>query len=158
MHKAIDVAKWFLARNSRDNDANGDNELITNLKLQKLLYYAQGVYLAMKGEPLFSDPIEAWTHGPVVPDVYRAFSMIDDGMEKRSRGAAGIEFDEPFDFSQFDDETNAILEEVFSHFGQYSAWKLREMTHAERPWRKTDLGAVIQQGEIRSYFLEEIVE
>ena len=43
---------------------------ISNLKLLKLLYYAQGTFLALYGRPLFNESIEAWLHGPVVPDVY----------------------------------------------------------------------------------------
>ena len=46
---------------------------ISNLKLQKLLYYAQAWHLALYGEPLFRDRIEAWVHGPVVPPVFGAF-------------------------------------------------------------------------------------
>jgi uncharacterized phage-associated protein len=51
--KAIDVAKYFL------NWANNKGDLITNLKMQKLLYYAQAWYLVNFKKPLFSDPIEA---------------------------------------------------------------------------------------------------
>ena len=43
---------------------------ITNLKLQKLIYYAQAWFLALHDEALFDDPIEAWVHGPVVPEVF----------------------------------------------------------------------------------------
>ena len=66
MHTALDVAKWFLTYNKIMMDSDGA-EYISNLKLQKLLYYAQGTFLAVTGFPLFDDAIEAWTHGPVVP-------------------------------------------------------------------------------------------
>src|SRR5437016_8859052 len=46
---------------------------ISNLKLQKLLYYAQAWYLALHNEPLFPESIEAWVHGPAVPPVYGKF-------------------------------------------------------------------------------------
>src|ERR1700740_211534 len=66
---ALDVARYFLA--IVDEDA-GDN--MTHLKLQKLLYYAQGFYLAMHaGGSFFAEPIEAWDHVPVVPQIYQAF-------------------------------------------------------------------------------------
>lgn len=51
-------------------------EPLTNLKLQKLLYYAKGWYLALYDKPLFNDKIEAWVHGPVVPSIYHAFKQI----------------------------------------------------------------------------------
>src|SRR4051794_29818552 len=62
---ADQVADYFLAH---VDEESGDN--ITHLKLQKLLYYAQGFHLAIQGEPLFAEPIEAWEHGPVVCRVY----------------------------------------------------------------------------------------
>lgn len=55
---ALDVAKWFLVRNVEE-EANGADG-ISNLKLQKLLYYAQGCTLALTNEPLFDESIVAW--------------------------------------------------------------------------------------------------
>ena len=68
MHTAFSVAKYFLFLS--DEEA-GDT--ISNLKLQKLLYYAQGFHLALNDSPLFAESIEAWTHGPVVPVVYQLY-------------------------------------------------------------------------------------
>lgn len=47
-----------------------DADAISNLKLQKLLYYAQGCYLGLEGHPLFDENIIDWTHGPVAEEVY----------------------------------------------------------------------------------------
>lgn len=51
---------------------------LTNLKLQKLLYYAQAWHLVFRQEPLFTDRIEAWRHGPVVPSVFRQYRHFED--------------------------------------------------------------------------------
>ena len=56
MLSAQDIADYLLAFVNRD-----EGELLSNLKLQKLLYYAQGFYLALYDKPLFEDRIEAWT-------------------------------------------------------------------------------------------------
>lgn len=65
MCRAYDVAKYILYIAYR----NGD--VITNLKMQKLLYYAQAWYMVNnKSELLFEDEIQAWRFGPVVPAVY----------------------------------------------------------------------------------------
>ena len=125
------------------------SDLISNLKLQKLLYYAQGVYLAITGEKLFSDDILAWKHGPVVEAVYYTY---------KSNGSNGIDYDENFDFSKFDKKTENILEAVYDNFAQYSAWKLREMTHQETPWQNTPQSEVIDPNLIRDYFEENYVE
>lgn len=145
MHTATGVAKWFLARN-RIAAADEGAEFISNLKLQKLLYYAQGCSLAVTGDPLFGDAIVAWQHGPVVECVYHKY---------KSNGSNGIIFEDDFDFSQFTAEENELLEEVYDTFGQYSAWKLRNMTHNETPWLTTQQNAVIPIGVIKDYFRQE---
>ena len=70
MISAFNVADYFLVQ--QDEDAG---DLISNMKLQKLLYYAQGYFLAIANEPLFHERIYAWTHGPVVPKVYHKYKI-----------------------------------------------------------------------------------
>ena len=65
MATVFDVARYILSR--QDQNA-GDT--ISNMKLQKLVYYAQGFALAITGKPLFQEDIEAWEHGPVAPALY----------------------------------------------------------------------------------------
>lgn len=144
-HTASQIAKWFLAHNRMVSYDEGA-EYISNLKLQKLLYYAQGCSLALYGEPLFDDPIVAWQHGPVVESVYH---------EYKSNGANGIPFEDDFDFTRFTQRENELLDEVYDTFGQYSAWKLRNMTHNETPWRVTELNDEIDQGIICEFFKQE---
>lgn len=144
-HNALQVAKWFLAHN-RIVAAAEDAEFISNMKLQKLLYYAQGCFLAATDNPIFSEPIVAWQHGPVVECVYHAY---------KSNGSNGICFDDDFDFSKFTEAENQLLKEVYDTFGQYSAWKLRNMTHNETPWKSTRQNAVISTALIKEYFKQE---
>ncbi|MBC6455939.1 MAG: DUF4065 domain-containing protein [Hormoscilla sp. SP5CHS1] len=68
MLNCYDVANYFLAQ---QDESAGD--LISNLKLQKLVYYAQGFHLAIYVRPLFTEAIAAWTHGPVVPELYEYY-------------------------------------------------------------------------------------
>lgn len=140
------IADWFIARN-RILRVEQDGEMLTNLKLQKLLYYAQGVFLAIYDQPLFSNELEAWQHGPVVRDIYNKFSKF---------GSNGINdnVDMPQSLST---ESVAVLEDIFEVFGQYSAWKLRNMTHDEKPWQETKQNEVISLNIIKDYFLEEYV-
>ncbi len=148
IYNADKIAHWFLVRNKSDYDSGITDELISNLKLQKLLYYAQGCVLAIKGEPLFGDDIYAWEHGPVIPAIYH---------EYKSFGKSGIDFDEHYDISVIDKETNEILEQVYTEFGQYSAWKLRNMTHEEMPWRSTEKNEIISNDVIKKYFMENYI-
>ena len=71
MLSAQDVADFFILPALED-----DGELITNLKLQKLLYYAQGYSLAILDRPIFPEKIEHWTHGPVVHEIYHKYKNL----------------------------------------------------------------------------------
>jgi uncharacterized phage-associated protein len=100
-----------------------ESDFISNLKLQKLLYYVQGWYLGLKGIPLFPEEIQAWVHGPVVPSVfqeYRSFgwTLIEKPLER-------IELPMP--------QANHIRS-VLHAYGKYGADDLRRFTHVESPW------------------------
>jgi len=129
---AHEVARYFV---SLVDEEAGDS--ITNLKLQKLLYYAQGVNLALNDVCLFPEPIEAWIHGPVVPKVYRAY---------KQHGGQAIPV-ERVNLEVYPKDTRELLDEVNEVFGQFSAAKLRAMTHNEPPWKDTPQGAVISQNQ-----------
>ena len=117
---AFDVANYFLAL---ADDESG--EFISNLKLQKLVYYAQGFHLAMYEKPLYNDIIEAWEHGPVIPILYHHY---------KEHGADPIPFPSEIDFSKYSKNVKDLLDEVYGTYGQFSAWKLRNMTHSESPY------------------------
>ncbi len=142
MMPAHDVAKYFVFL--VDEDA-GDS--ITNLKLQKLLYYAQGANLALYDEPLFPERIEAWTHGPVVPDVYHRY-------KQHSGEPIPVE---PIDLSAYNAQVQEVLDEVNSVFGQFSALKLRAMTHNEPPWTQTPQGEIISLDLMKEFFKTMVI-
>jgi uncharacterized phage-associated protein len=141
-YTARDVAEYYLT--SSTDKESGD--LISNLKLQKLVYYAQGIHLATTGKPLFNDEIVAWVHGPVVKSLYHQYKENGDGP---------IEPTSNYDIPEFDKDTKQLLDEVYRVLGQYSAWKLREMTHNEIPWMrafKKGAGSVITHSDMTEYF------
>jgi uncharacterized phage-associated protein len=141
------IADYFRSRTDADV-----GEVISNLKLQKLCYYAGGVMAALRKDdckPLFSDPIEAWQHGPVVPSQYHRFK------EYGSNGLPPPAND--LDFDEIDDADKAVLDDVFNYYGQYSAWKLRNMTHDEAPWVNAFARADkrMSNAELREFFTGE---
>ncbi len=149
VYDANQVADFFLARS---NPEYGD--LISNLKLQKLCYYAAGIMSAVRNNdtrPLFADAIEAWQHGPVVPSQYHRFAAFK---------AENIPPLEGFDFDQFEARDQSILDDVYNFYGQYSAWKLRNMTHEEQPWIEAydRLNKTITAAELRNYFSQEVTD
>lgn len=116
----IEIARWFVNRVDRES-----GDIISHLKLQKLVYYAQAWYLANFGEPLFDEEIEAWTHGPVVQSVWNEYKQY--GWDAIPSG------EEPI----LDSKIKDILELIFRKYGDMGAKALENMTHREDPWRKT---------------------
>jgi uncharacterized phage-associated protein len=142
MLSCYDVAQYFLAK--ADEDAG---DLMSNLKLQKLVYYAQGFAFALLDTPLFPQCIEAWIHGPVVPALYH---------EYKNYGTDAIPSPRELDFSKYDQETRHLLDEVYAVYGQFAAWKLRNMTHQEPPWCMTPAGQEITHDALRAYFKTQV--
>lgn len=126
-------------------------EQMTNMKLQKLLYYEQAYHLARFGTPLFDDDIEAWQYGPVVPSVYDAFS---------ASGRKPLEPDYDLGIEGMSDEEANVFFNVYDIFSQYSAYGLMGMTHNEEPWlnarRPLGRGNVIPKDVIMDYFVKRI--
>jgi len=136
---ALDVANYFIQVSSQDDEPD-----LTNLKLQKLLYFAQGKYLAEFDKPLFEDNIEAWNYGPVVGAVYHQFKHCG-----------------PFPITAFDtnsvvnlaDDKEQFLNQIWKKYAKYSAEYLVDITHKKNgPWQKHyqhGQNNVIPQNELR---------
>jgi uncharacterized phage-associated protein len=60
------------------DEGDRNQAAISNLVIQKLLYFAHAIYLVETGQPLVSGYFEAWTHGPVHPGAYKAFKIAGD--------------------------------------------------------------------------------
>ena len=152
-YTAEQIAEWFLAYNDYQMEANYADP-ISNMKLNKLLYYAQGCYLAITGNPLFNDRIEGWTHGPVIPAIYHKY---------KEYGANGIKYDRKYYDNTISREDEKILFDVYDRFAQYSAYGLRNMTHQEKPWiEATENGSVMGRAlnidTMKDYFTKEYIE
>lgn len=140
---ARNVADFIIAFSHEHGDP------VSNLKLQKLLYYAQAWYLALFDKALFDERIEAWIHGPVVPSVYAQF---------RQWAWQPIECDAQS--PEFDQAVKAHLNEVMDVYGQMSAYSLERLTHEEEPWKNARNGlapdeashAVISPDDMKRYY------
>jgi uncharacterized phage-associated protein len=134
------ISSYFLSLSAPES-----GEGMSHLKLQKLCYYAQGFYLAQYDKPLFSEVIEAWQHGPVVPDLYQEYKTM------------GYNFIPPpkINIDIYPSDIVEFLDEVYEVYGQFSAWKLRDMTHMESPWIEAfnnQNNNVITHDSMKNYF------
>ncbi len=122
--------------------AKKNGQTIDPMKLQKLVYYAHGWYLALAGAPLLDRSIEAWKYGPVIPLLYRTFQ--DYGADPITEPARYSDIQgtkmvvRPFTLPDGDssaDYARRIIKRVLEVYGGYSAVQLSMMTHApETPW------------------------
>lgn len=120
-------------------DNCGAAEYITPLKLQKLLYYIQGIALRIYGKPAFSNDILAWQYGPVVEEIYKQYK----GRNPISTPKTDYEVC---------DGLKKIIQLVVSSYGQIEAGTLIDLTHDEDPWIKSINSGTISIELIKDYF------
>ncbi|MGA2230993.1 MAG: type II toxin-antitoxin system antitoxin SocA domain-containing protein [Tepidisphaeraceae bacterium] len=113
---AKSVANWIVEY------CNEHGDLVSNLKLQKLIYYAQAWYLALYNEPLFNERLEAWVHGPVQPTLYRTFKKF--GYKPITECTK----------STLDEKHKFHVLEVLKAYGRLQAFELEQLVHSEQPW------------------------
>lgn len=143
---AAEVSKFLIwtAANGRPEEP----VFLTNLHIQKLLYFVQGWTLAEWDRPMFSDPLEAWTHGPVVRSVWKRYEKFGKRpVEDDDAGPDGLVGDE-----------REMVSAVWSCYQQYSAIALADMTHEDAPWRNARRGLDPGAPSDRSIALPELTE
>lgn len=141
MYNVIDVAKYIILYCKR----NGYS--ISNLKLQKLLYFVQAQFLVTYGFPAFNEDIEAWDFGPVVPEAYHYFKMWGSS-EIPSIVAKDAERKIRMDHQ-------SAMDDVLDQCAYFSATYLVELTHKQRPWQDYYDGSynkIIPKNAIRRFF------
>lgn len=145
MAKVEDCANLLIELTNKDENTDD----MTNLRLNKLLYFAQGHYLARYGKPLFDDEIEAWKFGSIVPRIYGKYE---------NRGKQPIMSFDVVDTSKaFTDNEFEMLVTVLQEYKPMSTWSLVNLNHEKgSPWDKFYLKgkyhAKIDKEDIREYF------
>ncbi len=136
------IARYVIAR------CNERGFSISNLKLQKMLYFVQAEMLVARGRPCFRGTIEAWDFGPVAPQVYRKYKVY---------GSGSIPYVGKDRFDEIASADREIIDRIVDECGPYSAAALVEITHNQDPWREAyrpGCSRPIENESIRSYFLE----
>lgn len=143
-YKAMDIAKYFI------------NELHPEpLKLQKLLYFAQGFSYAFYDKELFNDDFEAWVHGPVIPSIYHEYKSYEYNP-----------IDLNYNLKEFSNDVIDLLEYIKKNYAKYDAKYLEEITHKEEPWLLSCTGLdpdersdkTIPKSNIAAYFTSYVLQ
>lgn len=140
VYKALDIANKIISKTDLEH---GDT--ISNLKLQKMMYYQQGFHLAYFGTPLFDEDIVAWQYGPVVPSVYKEYKSFESNSISTSKEGISLSDDE-----------EELFNNVYEEYNQFSAVALMKMTHEESPWKTTEINSVISRDKMMSFFKTQI--
>ena len=126
-----DLADYFVAL------SNVTGNLVSNLKLQKLLYYAQAWHLALYGRRLFEGDFEAWIHGPVLPALYHDYKQFGwKPIERDDLNETSVERLENI----FGDTLISFLSEIVEEYFGLTTYALEQLTRNEDPWRRARQG------------------
>lgn len=136
LYNVIDVCRHII------NYSNEKYKGISNLKLQKLLYFIQAYFLIVKKVPCFHERIEAWDLGPVVPIAYREYKQFGNGniptityvIERNRNNIWNSKVYQYYD-TIIPDEDKVLIDEVVNKFSDYSAKDLVDITHRQKPWQ-----------------------
>ena len=153
-YPAAAIANYLLDR------ADAAGQTLTQINIQKLVYFAHGWHLGIQGAPLIEEPIEAWQYGPVVRRLYDAFKRF--GSQRIETRAVDLQVNaknQVFSLTPrlpaTDTFTRSFVDAIFEKYGSLAPFRLVELTHVEgSPWEKARrTGAnVILNSDIQTYF------
>ncbi|WP_225181379.1 Panacea domain-containing protein [Pectobacterium aroidearum] len=144
-YRAENIATWFILKFAESGD------VVTHLKIQKLLYYAEAWCQVINNSELFVEKIEAWAHGPVVPEVFHLY---------KKHGWNPLPIPKDKKHPKLSPKTKKILNQVIESYGELPAKTLENMTHNDEPWINARKGlepeerceVVIPKADIKSFF------
>lgn len=142
------VARYVLSL-----DAHREEPDVTQLKLQKILYFAQANYLASTGKRLFDERIEAFEHGPVVYPVFRQYTGFGANIIVAQQRPS-------FDESELPEDVSDFLDDIWSLYKDYTGSQLRKITHDQDPWKDNyvegSFRVAIPDDEMIEYFRSKV--
>lgn len=144
-YNPTEFARYILAKNGS----------ISNMKLQKLIFYTEVVFMAVTNKSLFEENYEAWKHGPVLPSVYHEF-------KKYSLLRSNI----PYTRESKDTELNLsseyveLIDKVIEVFGKHNEDALRNSSHNEQPYKVARRGvpedassnAIMEKTQLKKFY------
>ena len=144
IYDASTIAKWIINKIHPEP-----------LKLQKLLYLAQGYSYAFYDRPLFKEDMEGWVHGPVVPNVYKMYNNF-------KYNSINITYENVI----LDKEAEEVLNYVINKYAKYDAKYLEKLTHNQEPWIFSRKGLdpdersdkTIKKQDIANYFISDVFQ
>ena len=137
MEKIINVAQYIFNEYKRVTE-----EIIDEMKLQKLLYFSQRETFAILNQPLFNEVFEGWKYGPVSREVRTVFT--EDGINAQTEDIKS--------------ESKYIINNIIQEYGALALWKLSALTHKETSWLNSRKGLKKEENGNVEIKMEDIRE
>ena len=137
MEKIINVAQYIFNEYKRVTE-----EIIDEMKLQKLLYFSQRETFAILNQPLFNEVFEGWKYGPVSREVRTVFT--EDGINAQTEDIKS--------------ESKYIINNIIQEYGALASWKLSALTHKETSWLNSRKGLKKEENVNVEIKMEDIRE
>ena len=137
MEKIINVAQYIFDEYKRVTE-----EIIDEMKLQKLLYFSQRETFAILNQPLFNEVFEGWKYGPVSREVRTVFT--EDGINAQTEDIKS--------------ESKYIINNIIQEYGALASWKLSALTHKETSWFNSRKGLKKEENGNVEIKMEDIRE
>ncbi len=137
--------------------AKDREEFLTNMQVQKLVFFAHGWHLALTDAPLIEESIQAWNFGPVIVPLYNALKKYGNGVVTKPLMRIDPETRQKLEF-EVPSETPVLelLNKIWELYGHLTGGQLSSLTHMnDSPWSKTfkvNQFGVIPNEMIRDYF------
>jgi len=135
MYDVLDIADYIINYSIKQK-----KQSVSNLKLQKLLYFIQGMFLINSDskEPCFSEKIEAWDFGPVITEAYREFKhngaldipYVERYLDSSKKGFVYKEYG----YDNIVEDDKEMIDYVVDLLNNFSASDLVKITHKQTPW------------------------
>lgn len=148
MYTALSVARYII------DYCNEIGRGISNLKLQKILYFVQAQFLVSisNNTPCFSDPIEAWDFGPLVPSVYHHYKVYGSAIIPSDKNDPLLPI-----YQRISESDKKLINYMIDQIADYSASTLMQVIHNQDPWGNAYVQGqnnTIANEDIRRFFKE----
>ena len=118
---------------------------LTNMKLQKLVYYVKA-WSMVSGADIVADDFVAFKHGPVSNDLYSVLKRY---------GRDIVPHDASMPALDLTDKDALLVDMIVYTYGRLSAFTLSDITHNETPWKNTSQSSTIDLGAMKAFYAEQ---
>ncbi|WP_105980136.1 Panacea domain-containing protein [Staphylococcus simulans] len=122
-------------------EITGNSLIGDEMKVHKLMYYAQKTSIALTGNSIIDEEFEGWVHGPVLPSLRGLFEYFVEDSNS---------------IDDINDTEEYIIENTIYQYGKYATWALRDKSHEEISWIKSREGLKPNERGFKTLSIEDI--